>query len=110
MKHPKPYLLNIIDSIEAIRTYIPPSEKEFLENQLSQDAILMRLQDIGENLIRLRDLFPDYWDTNATDAWHRGIGLRNIISHTYGDIDFAIIWSLINKDLKPFSETIKKLL
>jgi uncharacterized protein with HEPN domain len=79
-----------------------------MDDPKSQDAILMRLQDIGENLITLRDSFPDFWDKNATDAWIKAIGLRNIISHAYGKIDFAIIWALITEDFKPFSQSIEK--
>ena len=108
MKQPKPYLLNILNAVEAIASYMPSSEEAFMNDPKSQDAILMRLQDIGENLITLRDSFPDFWDKNATDAWIKAIGLRNIISHAYGKVDLAIIWTLITEDFKPFRESIEK--
>ena len=60
MKQPKPYLLGIVGGIDAIESYRPVSEAEFLKDPKSQDAILMRLQDIGENLSRLREGFPDF--------------------------------------------------
>ena len=108
MKQPKPYLLNILNAVEAIASYQPNSEEAFMNDPKSQDAILMRLQDIGENLIILRDSFPDFWDKNSTGTWIKAIGLRNIISHAYGKIDLAIIWTLITEDFKPFMESIEK--
>jgi uncharacterized protein with HEPN domain len=70
----------------------------------------MRLQDIGENLSHVRDAFPDFWQENATEEWLRAIGLRNIISHGYAEVDFSIIWVLITKDLPIFRESIERLL
>lgn len=81
MKQLKPYVLDIIDGIDAILSYRSGTDAEFMDDRKTQDAILMRLQDIGENLIHIRDTFPVIWDDNATDEWVRAIGLRNIISH-----------------------------
>lgn len=75
----------------------------------SQDAILMRLQDIGENLSSLREGFPDFWEAHATNAWVKAIGLRNLISHGYGDVDLAVIWDLVNNDFPAFKQSIEKL-
>lgn len=110
MKLPKPYLLGVVNGINAIEAYCPSSLEELLKDPKSQDAILMRLQDIGENISKVRDGFPDFWDQNATEAWVKAIGLRNIISHGYTDISFAIIWDLITEDFKTFRESIEKLL
>jgi uncharacterized protein with HEPN domain len=55
----------------------------------------MRLQDIGENLSHIRDNFPYYWNDSMTDEWAKAIGLRNIISHGYAEVDLTIIWVLI---------------
>lgn len=107
-KSPKPYLNNILDSIEAINSYKPSSEQELSNDPKSYDAILMRLQDIGENLIQVRELFPEFWDTNAKDSWNKAIGLRNIISHGYAQIQLSVIWELISEDLIPFEESIQE--
>jgi uncharacterized protein with HEPN domain len=108
-KQPKPYLLNIINSLEAINSYKPNSEDQLSNDRKSYDAILMRLLDVGENLIQLRDLFPTFWDENAIDAWNKAIGLRNIISYGYVQIKLSIIWELISKDLPEFEESVRKI-
>jgi uncharacterized protein with HEPN domain len=78
-----------------------------MEDNMCQDAILMRLQDIGENLSKLRDMFPEFWENNAIDSWIKAIGLRNIILHGYAEVNISTIWSLVSKDLKPFKDSIQ---
>lgn len=110
MKEFKPYLLNIIGGLDAIESYRPNNEAEFMNDPKTQDATLMRLQDIGENLSHIRDMFPDFWNDNVTDEWIKAIGLRNIIAHGYAEVDMAIIWVLITKNLPSFRQSIEKLL
>lgn len=74
-----------------------------------QDATLMRLQDIGEQLSRIRDKFPDFYEEHASDEWYKLIGLRNIISHGYREIDFEIIWDVVTHKLANFTEDITRL-
>ena len=100
MKQPKPYLLNVIDGLDAIASYRPST----------QDAVLMRLQDIGENLSHVRDTFPDFWHEKSNGEWAKAIGLRNIISHGYTDVNLSIIWILISKNLPAFRQSVEKLL
>ena len=109
-KVPTPYLLNIAASIEAIYSYAPDSEEALNHDAKSYDAILMRLQDVGENLTQIRDKFPDFWEENHNTAWDKAIGLRNIISHGYAEIKLSIIWELVSSDLTAFKLSIDKLL
>lgn len=51
-----------------------------------QDAILIRLQEIGENLSRMRHLDDEAFAAAADDSWIQLNGLRNIISHGYHEI------------------------
>ncbi len=46
-----------------------------MANEMAQDAILMRLQEIGENLAQLRRLDEETFATAAHDSWHKLIGL-----------------------------------
>ena len=39
-----------------------------------QDAILMQLQEIGENLARIRHLDEDVFSRDSPDSWHKLIG------------------------------------
>ncbi len=83
----QPYLALIQRALTQIERYRPPTSGEFLEQQMAQDAILMRLQEIGENLSRIRRLDEETFSTSSPDSWRHLIGLRNIISHGYHAVD-----------------------
>jgi uncharacterized protein with HEPN domain len=101
------HLQYILDTLETIRANTSETREEFLNDPNAQDATLMRLQDIGEQLSRIREKFPDFFEQHQDDNWHRFIGLRNIISHGYREIDFDIIWDIVNNKLPAFTEYIK---
>lgn len=73
------------------------------------EACIMRLQVIGETIRGIDDkthqeLFANYPDV----PWRKIIGLRNIISHEYANIDYDIIWIVIDKYLPPLKETVER--
>lgn len=72
------------------------------------DACIMRLQVISETIKAVDDkthqtLFVAYPEV----PWRKVIGLRNIISHEYSNIDYDIIWIVIRKYLLPLKVTIQ---
>lgn len=90
MKVPNPYIQAALDSIGAINSYRPAEEQAFLADAMTQDAVLMRLLDIGENLGRVRQDFPTFWQAHAGDDWRKAIGLRNVVAHDYGSVDLNV--------------------
>jgi len=60
-KIPKPHLSYILDTINIIEMYTPKDLSSFQLDKNAQDASLMRLQDIGEQLSRLRTNFEDFY-------------------------------------------------
>ena len=104
-KSARPHLLLIEQALNQIDVYRSPSEAEFLANQMAQDAILMRLQQIGENLIKIRDQDADEF-AKKPDSWHKLAGLRNVISHGYETIEPEVIWTIVSQRLRPFRVTI----
>jgi uncharacterized protein with HEPN domain len=108
-KEVKPHLGYILETLNTIHANTPRTMGDFMGDLNAQDATLMRLQDIGEQLTRIRDQFPDYFEANQDSDWHKIIGLRNIISHGYREIDFEIIWDIVNSKLGDFEAHIRKL-
>ena len=53
-----------------------------------------------------RSFFKDYPQV----PWAKVIGLRNIISHEYANIDYEIIWVVITKHLPPLKETVENII
>ena len=108
MKSVKPHLAYILDTLSVIGANTPTDLSTFMNDRNAQDATLMRLQDIGEQLVRIRDQFPEFYEQYEDDSWHKLIGLRNIISHGYREIDFAIIWEIISTKLPEFTKHIQQ--
>ncbi len=80
----------MLDSATVIRTYLAGvSQAAFMANSEKQDAVLRRFEIIGEASSRLapetQALFPGL-------PFRQMHGMRNIISHEYGDVDLDQVW------------------
>ena len=75
------------------------------------DASILRLQIIGE-LVRAIDDMTKGELLLKYDAipWRSIIGLRNIISHDYANVNYTIIVKIIKNNLQLLDETIAKMI
>ena len=104
-----PHIALIRDAIAAIESYRPADEAAFMGNPMAQDAILMRLQEIGENLARMRQIDEETFARVADDGWIQLIGLRNIISHGYHTVKLELIWKMVIQDLPMLKKSVDTL-
>ncbi|GAA1718739.1 DUF86 domain-containing protein [Dietzia cercidiphylli] len=95
MKSPIPYLDMAVAAATRAAGYAPASEVEFLASPMAQDAICMRLQEVGENLSKSRRHCPDFYSAHQSEGWHRLIGLRNVISLGYAEVDMRVVWTIM---------------
>ena len=75
------------------------------------DAICMQLIAIGEsvkNFDRVTDsrLLPQY----PQIEWKRVMGMRDIISHHYFDLDAEVVFNVCDRHLGPLAETVEKVM
>lgn len=75
------------------------------------DAICMQLITIGEsvkNLDKVTDsgLLPQY----PQIEWKRVMGMRDIISHHYFDLDAEVVFNVCDRHLGPLAETVEKMM
>jgi uncharacterized protein with HEPN domain len=108
-KYYEPHIELIRMAVDAINQYRPDDYDAFLQQQMVQDAILMRLQVIGENLVRIRHIDEDLFTEIADESWLQLIGLRNIISHGYQVVKPERIWAFITEELDEFSASLSAL-
>jgi len=66
------------------------AEADFNSDPMIRSAIERQLEILGEALNRLRRDDPDT-STRVPDL-DKVIGMRNILAHEYGDIDYEIVW------------------
>jgi uncharacterized protein with HEPN domain len=86
------YIDGIRDHIAAIRNYLPASLDEFLADARTQDAVLMRLLALGEEIGRLSESFTE---RHPNLKWYQIVGMRNRIAHGYFEVDPSIVWETI---------------
>ncbi len=108
-KLPEPYIGAALDSLQIVITRAGVDKDSFLADDVLQDAVLMRLVDAGEHLARVRDIFADYYTEHASPDWDKLIGLRNIIAHGYGTIDFETVWLITQENLPNLARQLDKL-
>lgn len=86
------YLEGIKEHLEAIKQYLPNSKEAFLADDKTQDAILMRLMALGEEIAHLS---PEFSEKHPNLHWYKIVGLRNRIAHGYFEVDPDIIWDTL---------------
>lgn len=101
-------LRDMIEAIERIQKYAVQGRKSFEENELIQTWFVQNLQIIGE---AARALSADIREQNTNVPWSQMIGMRNILTHNYFEIDLDVVWLVIERELpklKPQIEAILK--
>ena len=103
----KLYVNVISEVIEKIENSLSKLNKEdFLKDSEIQDATLMRLQVIGENIKKIPDGLKK---KDKEIKWKKFEKLRNIISHKYDAVNYNLIWSFIENNLGELKTAILKI-
>lgn len=106
-------LNQILESIDIIQVRCKEyhSVDDFLQTPWGMtvlDACIMRIQVIGETIKAVDDKTKQSLLSKYPQVpWKKVIGLRNIISHEYANIDYDIIWVVIVKYLPSLAATVR---
>ncbi len=108
MQRDKEYLLDILEAAKLALEYVgDKTREEFFGDLQCQDAVIRRLEIIGEASRRIseetRAAFPDL-------PWSDMVGMRNVIIHEYDDVDLVIVWETVHNDLPPLIDALEKIL
>lgn len=108
MQRDKEYLLDILEAAKLALAYVDKkSREEFFNDTQCQDAVIRRLEVIGEAARRIseetRAVIPDL-------PWSDMIGMRNVIIHEYDDVDMVIVWETVHDDLPTLVDALEKIL
>lgn len=98
MKSDLVYLKQIKDHIDEIEIYLyKVTFPDFEKNGLLQDAVIRKIELIGESAKRLS---LNFWRKYRNELpLAQAVSTRNRMIHQYDDIDLKIVWNTIKNDL-----------
>jgi len=107
-RDPVLYLEDILESIEKIEEYTKKSgRKVFFDSSEKQDAVVRRLEIIGEAVKNIPD---DIKADSPQIPWKRIAGLRDILTHAYFGVNILRVWNIVAEDLPEFKKELRKVL
>jgi uncharacterized protein with HEPN domain len=91
-----------------IEAYLAGVKKpQFMKNQQIQDAVIRRLEIIGEATKRLT---AEIRKQDETIPWKQMAGLRDILIHDYALVDPETVWTIAKRDIPKLTKSIRRLL
>lgn len=104
----KVFLKHILDSIEKIENYTENiSEGKFLKSIQIQDAVMRRLEIIGE---AVRNMPWDFRSKYPDVPWRKIAGLRDVLIHEYFGVDLKLTFKIVKKELPKLKEEVLRIL
>jgi uncharacterized protein with HEPN domain len=102
------YVHDIWDSISAIEEYTRGlTEEEFCSNRLVQDAVIRRIEIIGE---AVKNIDGSFRVKHPDIPWKEMARMRDKIAHEYFGVDFKRVWEVVRQDLPGLKLKFKSML
>jgi uncharacterized protein with HEPN domain len=107
-KDPRIFLEHILESINEIEKYVKNMpERKFMDDMKTQDAVIRRIEIIGE---ATKNLSNDFKRKNPKIEWREMASMRNKLIHEYFGVDLDLVWFVVNNDVPKLKKQIIKIL
>ena len=99
-------LRDILEASRLIASYVRDTlEADFRTNTQKQDAVIRRIEVIGEAAVHLseetRRAIPEL-------PFRKMRGMRNIVAHDYANVDLNIVWQVATIHVPEVSAVVEK--
>lgn len=107
-KDPKIFLNHILESIAEIEKNLKGiSEAKFHKTTAKQDAVIRRLEIIGE---AAKNIPGEIRKKYTFVPWRQIAGSRDVLSHRYFEVDLRAVWDAATKDIIKLKKDVKRIL
>lgn len=102
------FLSHILESIEKINEFTRNVSKErFKKNVQLQDAVIRRIEIIGE---AAKNIPSDFQEKHTNVPWAEMARTRDKLIHGYFGVDLELTWNIVKDDLPHLKEKIEKIM
>lgn len=107
MKPDRAHILDILASAEfIIRALADLTFEQFRGNEEKQFAVEHQFMIMGEAVKRLS---PEFRAQHPNVPWQEMAGMRDILIHSYDDVDLRIVWDAAKDHLPPLLPTLRQM-
>ncbi len=108
MQRDPAYLKDILDSALMAVKYVADLDfEEFAADGMRQDAVIRRLEIIGEAARRISDETKEKYKHLP---WREMQSMRNLLIHEYDEVDVREVWNTIKTNLPPLISELQQLI
>ena len=103
------HVIKYCEKIQMTTSAFKGKYKNFVDarNYVIRDACCFYLFQIGE---LARNLSDEFKACNPKIPWKEIRGLRNIVAHKYGTVEFGTIWEIVSDDIPSLNTDCRKIL
>jgi len=101
------YIQDILHETANIQNFVKGLDKEgFLKNELVRRAVERSIQIIGE---AARGVSQKFRGRHPEIEWRNIVAMRNFITHAYGEVDYAMVWEVAQRDVPALESKLKEI-
>lgn len=102
------YLLHIRDEISFLETVTKDLRYEQLDSdKLMQHVVQKSLEIIGE---ASKKISVETKDSCKNIPWHNVAGMRDRLTHGYFDVNWELVWNVLQEDIEPLKNCVERIL
>lgn len=101
------YLRHILEAIGRIESFTKAGRDQFYESELQQNAVIWNIGVIGEATRQISNWLRD---AHPGIPWQEIVAMRNRLVHEYFNVDLALVWEVVARDILSFRSQVESIL